>query len=87
MKKTGRSFAEEQKFLEPVSKCKYRIKPGFVPNMKVRASSRNFICVKLLSKVPGIFYVNDPLKSLVLEELETFCEGSSSSGGFIPAVG
>jgi len=50
MKKTGRSFAEEQKFLEPVSKCKYRIKPGFVPNMKVSASSHAISLVKTIQR-------------------------------------
>lgn len=70
MKRGGRTFEEEKKYLEPVSKCKYRIKPGFVPHMNV----------------PGYFYVNDPLKALVLEELETYCEGAASAGGFIPAV-
>jgi len=63
------SFSDELSYIENVGKCKYRIKQGFVPNMKV----------------PGIFYVNDELKELVLSELEHSAKGGQS-GGFIPAV-
>jgi hypothetical protein len=35
--------------------------------------------------VEGKFYVNEPLKELILEELEDFTK-SGGAGGFIPAV-
>jgi tRNA-splicing ligase RtcB len=69
-KKGARSFADEKTFLEPDGRCKWTIKKGFVPNMKV----------------PGTFYVNDALKELVFEELETYSTRGAQSGGFIPAV-
>ncbi len=33
---TVRTYAEECSYLEKVSDCSYRIKKGFVPNMKVK---------------------------------------------------
>lgn len=36
--------------------------------------------------MPGTFYVNDVLRELVFEELETFCTRGAQGGGFIPAV-
>jgi tRNA-splicing ligase RtcB len=38
------------------------------------------------TQVPGTFYVNDALKELVFEELETYSTRGSQGGGFIPAV-
>ena len=35
----ARSFSEECSYLEQVSSYSYRIKKGFVPNMKVNCSS------------------------------------------------
>jgi hypothetical protein len=32
-----RTFEEEMKYIEKISECCYRIKKGFVPNMKVRS--------------------------------------------------
>ncbi len=31
-----RTYAQEMKYIEQVSPCCYRIKKGFVPNMRVR---------------------------------------------------
>jgi tRNA-splicing ligase RtcB len=50
----SRSFQEELSYIQKVGPCKYEIKLGFVPNMRV----------------PGFFYVNDALKELLFEELE-----------------
>jgi tRNA-splicing ligase RtcB len=52
-KMSGRTLAEEHAFIEKIDDVRYRIKPGFVPNMKV----------------PAMFYVNDSLKDLLFEEL------------------
>lgn len=49
-----RSYEEELKFIERLSPCSWRIKKGFVPNMKVE----------------GIFYVNNNLENLMFEELK-----------------
>lgn len=45
---------QELSYIEKISDHEYRIKPGFVPNMKV----------------PGTFYVNDSLSALVFDELK-----------------
>jgi hypothetical protein len=50
----ARTYDEELKFLEKVSSTGWRIKKGFVPNMKVE----------------GFFYVNDHLEGLMFEELK-----------------
>ncbi|KAK4015929.1 RNA-splicing ligase RtcB homolog [Daphnia magna] len=49
-----RSYEEELKFIERLSPYSWRIKKGFVPNMKVE----------------GIFYVNNNLENLMFEELK-----------------
>ena len=36
-------------------------------------------------RVPGYFYVNEHLRSLVFEELQTYCS-RGDVGGFLPAV-
>eukprot|EP00983_Pelagomonas_calceolata_P103409 1158910-Pelagomonas_calceolata.AAC.1 len=41
-------------YIEPVDEVTYTVKKGFVPNMRV----------------PGIFYVNDRLRELILDELQ-----------------
>ena len=48
-----RTYDEEMRFLEQLSDSKWRIRPGFVPNMRV----------------PGTFYVNAALQELVFSEL------------------
>ncbi|OQR76757.1 tRNA-splicing ligase RtcB-like, partial [Tropilaelaps mercedesae] len=48
-----RSYDEELKFLEKVDPISWKIKRGFVNNMKV----------------DGLFYVNDHLEKLMFEEL------------------
>lgn len=67
-----RSYAEELKYIEEVGVNKWRVKKGFVDNMNVE----------------GIFYANEALKSLVLEELEVYCRqrGDQKGGGFLPAL-
>lgn len=52
----GRSYEEEESFLEKIGKNTWRIKKGFVPNMRVE----------------GIFYVNENLEALMFEELKQF---------------
>lgn len=37
-------------------------------------------------QVPGTFYVNEELESLVLDELKTHCDMGGGYGGFLPAV-
>uniref|UniRef100_A0A7S0Q6J5 RNA-splicing ligase RtcB homolog n=1 Tax=Coccolithus braarudii TaxID=221442 RepID=A0A7S0Q6J5_9EUKA len=59
-----RTYEEERSYLEQFSSCLWRIREGFVPNMKV----------------PGTFYVNPPLQKLVLSELEQFCRADSRHG-------
>ncbi|CAK8689296.1 RNA-splicing ligase RtcB homolog [Clavelina lepadiformis] len=63
-----RTFDEELQFLEKKSPCCWTIKKDFVPNMKVE----------------GLFYVNDHLEKLMLEELRNSCRGNI--GGFLPGV-
>ena len=59
-----RTIKEEKSFIEKVDECKYRIKKGFVPNMRVDA----------------YFFVTDKLKDLIYEELEDFCDKVGSGG-------
>ncbi|KAF5835527.1 tRNA-splicing ligase [Dunaliella salina] len=56
-------------YIEPVDEATYTVKKGFVPNMKV----------------PGIFYVNDRLRELILDELQQAVT-RGEQGGFLPAV-
>ena len=62
-------FLQEAAFITRLTPTKYAIAPGFVPNMRV----------------PGAFYVNDALKSLVFDELAD-AVARSDHGGFLPAV-
>lgn len=65
----SRSYQEELNYIERINDYSWRIKKGFVPNMNVE----------------GIFYVNDPLKNLMFEELKHFT-GSGGMGGFLPGM-
>ncbi|CEM01762.1 unnamed protein product [Vitrella brassicaformis CCMP3155] len=65
-----RNFEQERGYLERVDGTSYRIKKGFVPNMNVE----------------GLFYVNDKLEKLILDELRNYCRAPSDRGGFLPAV-
>jgi hypothetical protein len=60
---------QEMGFIQQLSPYHYRVEEGFVPGMRV----------------PGVFYVNDRLKGLLLEELQAFCQ-RGEHGGFLPAV-
>ncbi|XP_003384129.1 PREDICTED: tRNA-splicing ligase RtcB homolog [Amphimedon queenslandica] len=59
-----RTYDEECSYLEKISNCSYRIKKGFVPNMKVE----------------GLFYVNDHLKDLMFDELRHHCSSGGVGG-------
>lgn len=59
-----RSFDEERTFLEKLTPYKWRIKKGFVPNMKVE----------------GIFYVNNALERLMFDELRNACRPGNIGG-------
>ncbi|KAL7672208.1 hypothetical protein ACOME3_007102 [Neoechinorhynchus agilis] len=70
----SRSFDQELAFIEQISDCSFRIKKGFVANMKVE----------------GMFYVNDRLKKLLFDELRNSCRMAASAGGigggFLPGL-
>lgn len=59
-----RTYDEECSYLEKISGCAYRIKQGFVPNMKVE----------------GLFYVNDHLQKLMFDELRHHCDSKGVGG-------
>jgi tRNA-splicing ligase RtcB (3'-phosphate/5'-hydroxy nucleic acid ligase) len=80
-----RTFDEELNFIEKINEVKYRIRKGFVPNMKT----------------DGVVYVNSNLKQLLFDELEHYSlqnaqqiskpynqnkESSEFIGGFLPAL-
>uniref|UniRef100_T1IMQ9 RNA-splicing ligase RtcB homolog n=1 Tax=Strigamia maritima TaxID=126957 RepID=T1IMQ9_STRMM len=64
-----RSYNDELKFLEKLTANKWRIKKGFVANMNVE----------------GVFYVNNALEKLMLDELRNACR-SDGVGGFLPGI-
>uniref|UniRef100_A0A8D8UJC4 3'-phosphate/5'-hydroxy nucleic acid ligase n=1 Tax=Cacopsylla melanoneura TaxID=428564 RepID=A0A8D8UJC4_9HEMI len=64
-----RQYNEELKYLEKISSHCWRIKKGFQPNMNVE----------------GVFYVNDHLEKLMLDELRNACR-PGMVGGFLPGV-
>ncbi|VEL25533.1 unnamed protein product [Protopolystoma xenopodis] len=66
-----RTYDDELKYLERLSPYSWRIKKGFVNNMK--------------PKVEGIFYVNSLLEKLMFDELRNFCR-SGDYGGFLPGM-
>ncbi|XP_053993576.1 uncharacterized protein LOC128884304 [Hylaeus volcanicus] len=85
MNNKSRTFDEELHFIEKINEIKYRIRKGFVPNMKT----------------DGIVYVNSNLKQLLIDELEHYSlqnaqqifkpynrnkEITESIGGFLPAL-
>ncbi|CAD5122161.1 DgyrCDS10609 [Dimorphilus gyrociliatus] len=59
-----RSYSEELEYLERITPTSWRIKKGFVPNMKVE----------------GVFYVNDHLEKLMFEELQHACRPGGFGG-------
>ncbi|KAH6922783.1 hypothetical protein HPB50_019074 [Hyalomma asiaticum] len=59
-----RSYNEELTYLEKMTPVSWRIKKGFVPNMKVE----------------GIFYVNNLLEKLMFEELRNSCRPGNVGG-------
>jgi tRNA-splicing ligase RtcB len=59
-----RTYVQEMEYIERVSPCEFRVKIGFVPNMRV----------------PGSFYVNQALEGLMLEELEQHCQRADTGG-------
>lgn len=60
----SRSYQDELQYIEKINDFSWRIKKGFVPNMKVE----------------GIFYVNDHLKNLMFEELKAFSGSGGIGG-------
>ena len=65
----ARSYEEEMGYVERRDATSWRIKKGFVGNMRV----------------PGIFYVDSALESLVFDELRTYT-AARGYGGFLPAM-
>lgn len=64
-----RTYDEEMQFIEQQSPVEFLVKIGMVPNMRV----------------PGKFYLNDRLKTLLFDELRAATQ-RGGSGGFLPAV-
>lgn len=64
-----RSYNEELKYLEKINPHCWKIKKGFQPNMNVE----------------GVFYVNNTLEKLMLDELRNACR-PGMTGGFLPGV-
>lgn len=64
-----RQYNEELAYLEKINNHCWRIKKGFQPNMRVE----------------GVFYVNQTLEKLMLEELRNACR-PGMVGGFLPGV-
>ena len=64
-----RTYEEELGFITKINDTCYAIQPGFVPNMRV----------------PGVFYVNERLSSLMFDELKQYIE-AGGVGGFMPAM-
>nr|WCZ58751.1 RNA-splicing ligase RtcB [Seculamonas ecuadoriensis] len=65
----SRSLQQELEFIEEITPTKYKINMGFVPNMRV----------------PGYFYINSHLRSLMWDELEQFTQ-TGGVGGFLPSM-
>ena len=59
-----RTFAQEMSYLERITPTQWRVKPGFVENMRV----------------PGVFYVNERLEILMFDELQAFCDRGDHGG-------
>lgn len=59
-----RTYEQEMEFIERVSPCQFRVKQGFVPNMRV----------------PGTFFVNQALERLMFEELEMYTKRGDTGG-------
>ncbi|CAH1985644.1 unnamed protein product [Acanthoscelides obtectus] len=64
-----RQYQQELEYLEKISSYCWRIKKGFQPNMRVE----------------GVFYVNQTLEKLMLDELRNACR-PGMVGGFLPGV-
>lgn len=60
---------QEMGYIEQDTPVRFRIKEGMVPGMRV----------------PGKFYVNDRLKSLIFDELHAATQ-RGGQGGFLPAI-
>lgn len=64
MASAHRSYKEECSFIERLDQSSFRIKKGFVPNMKVE----------------GIFYINDHLEKLMFDELKHWAGAQGVGG-------
>ncbi|KAG7232967.1 hypothetical protein INR49_007903 [Caranx melampygus] len=60
----SRNYNDELQYLDKITSNCWRIKKGFVPNMRVE----------------GNFYVNDSLEKLMFEELRNACRGGGVGG-------
>ena len=56
--------SQELEYIEQVSAVEWRVRPGFVPGMRV----------------PGTFYVNAALRELIFEELQVFAQRAQHGG-------
>ena len=65
----ARTYEQELHYIDKQSPVEYVVKIGMVPNMRV----------------PGKFYLNDRLKTLLFDELHAATQ-RGGSGGFLPAV-
>ena len=63
-----RTYQQEMAYLERVTPTQWRVKEGFVPNMRV----------------PGVFYVNERLERLMFEELEAYVDRGDVGGFLPP---
>ena len=62
-------LSQEMEYIQQSGPVEYHIKRGMVPNMRV----------------PGKFYVNDRLRTLLFDELHAATQ-RGGQGGFLPAI-
>ena len=93
-----RTYEEEMKFLSRNDATSWTIKPGFVPNMRVRRGVPSpSSCTSPGERVMGRFLTetrragrgpltsNNALEDLVFDELKQQC-AAAGHGGFLPAI-
>jgi len=87
-----RTYEQECAFIKQETPTRFRVDKGFVPNMRVRrnpcrdAGPGSYTqCSCVFWQVPGVFYVNKFLKSLMFEELQQFVT-RGGFGGFLPGM-
>lgn len=87
-----RSLEEEKAYIRPCGGVHFQIETGFVPNMRVRrtapprgTTAPSAVTPRRGPQVPGAFYLNPNLQSLVYDELGQHV-ARGGTGGFLPAV-